>query len=179
MRTFAFLSISVFILAGCMSSMENPRYAGAQQLVINKPITVPAGSSYAYVKAVGQVVRRKEIDTYELYCKFLLPRPKESGEYVITPDTFQVLGIYNRTAELLPPIDQGVQQVAFSSYFRGGGGTQVDLELHFKLFSANQPLVKGMTCIRFGDAIFYNIPKLEEVKEVLGDLAEFQPAQIQ
>ena len=174
MRTFVFLFISIFILAGCAYNGNNSsRYAGASQLRINKPITVPAGSSFAYVKAVGQVVRRKEIGTYELYCKFLVPRPKESGESVISPDTFQVLGIYNRTAQLMP-VYPGVQQLAFSGYFRGGGGTQVDLELHFKLSSVNQPQVKGMTCVRFGDPVFYNMPKLEEVREVLGDLADFQ-----
>ncbi len=177
MKLFTLVLISTFFFTGCVANLgSRSPYADFVLLEIKRPITVPAGSSFAYVKARGQVVRRKEIGTYELYCKFLVPRPKNSGETVINPDNFTIHGIHKRFADVLP-INFGEYQVAFNGRVRphhGNGGTQVDLELYFKISSENQPQVKSLSCIRFGDPVFYNMPKVKEVQELFGDLAEFK-----
>ena len=178
MKTFTLLFISTFIFTACTSNINSRSpNVDSMQLKINQPISVPAGSSFAYVKAIGDVVRRKEIGTYELYCKFLVPRSKQSGETVISPDTFEIHGIHRRLSSVMPSYFAGTQ-FAFNGHFKrnGNSNTQTDLELFFKISSVNQPQVKSLSCIRFSDPIFYNMPTLGEVQELFGELAEFRSA---
>lgn len=179
MKSFIILLISTLIFSGCASNFKfSSRHADIVLLEIKQPITVPAGSSYAYVKATGQVVRRNQIGTYELYCKFLVPKSRDSGEAVISPGIFSIHGIHRRSAAHMPGTF-GEHQLAFNGRFvprRGNGGTQVDLELFFNISSPDQPHVKSLSCIRFSEPVLYNYPTVEEVKDLFGDLAEFRSA---
>ena len=175
MKSFISLLFAVLVLSGCTNHRWH--YPDITKLEIKRPITVPAGSSFAYIKANGQVVRRKEIGTYELYCKFLIPRPRDSAETVINPDTFSIHGIHQRFGYLMHS-DFVEHQIAFRGNFRvNGGGTQRDIELFFNITSENQPQVRSLSCIRFADPVHYNMPTLEEVAELFGDLAEFKSGQ--
>lgn len=174
MKSVIYFLFAIFVLSGC--SNHRWHYPDITELEIKRPITVPAGSSFAYIRANGQVVRRSEIGTYELYCKFLIPRPRDSAETVINPDTFAIQGIHQRFGfGHLMHDDLVEHQVAFRGNFRvKGGGTQRDIELFFNITSENQPQVKSLSCIRFADSVHYNMPTLEEVVELFGDLAEFK-----
>jgi len=177
MKRLLFSLIFTIFISGCASSSyNNAYYPGIYQLTLNQPITVQPGSSNAYIKAPGKVVRRKEIGTFDLYCKISVPRPKDSGELIINPDEFEINGIYRRTAGLY-----GHQPYSFQLAYNGGYGglfghhdsSRQDLELVINIHSINQPHVKSLSCVRFADPNFDYYPSIAEVKQVFQGLGNF------
>ena len=178
MKVITFFIALAVVLSGCTSTQPYKPY-NSDRYVLNlkQTVVVPAGSSYAYVKAPGQVVKRNDIGTYELYCKIAVPRSKSSGELVIQPDTFEIEGIYSRLASVYENEPYEFQLASSGTYggiFRRGGNTQQDLELFFELSSVNQPQIQSISCVRFADPVYYNLPKLDEVDAILGNLAEIK-----
>ena len=181
MKRFIFITIIVLLVSGCASTgYNNSYYSGIYQLKLNQPITVQAGSSYAYIKAPGQVVLRKEIGTYDLYCKIAVPRPKDSDELIISPDEFEINGIHRRNSGLYnhqPYTFQLAYNGGYGGLFRHHDASKQDLELYINLHSINQPQIKSLSCIRFADPYFGNTPSVSEVKKVLQGLAELVTAE--
>ncbi len=176
-RLLFYLIVAIFV-AGCASTgYNNSNYSGIYQFKLLKPITVSAGSSDVYIMAPGKVVRRKEISNYDLYCKIAVPRPKESGELIINPDEFEINNIYRRMSELYHSPDT-VQLAYYGGYGYGGifrhhDASRHDLELFLSIHSINQPHVKSLSCIRFGNPFFDNAPTITEMQQVFKGLAEF------
>ena len=171
----------LLIISGCTSYGINNTYHvyESYQLKLIQPIPVKAGSSYAYITAPGKIVSRGDIKTHELYCKFSMPRSKNSDATTIVPDTFEINNIYRRYSNTFPGFSDSYQ-VAFGGFGRGifsqHRSSRQDLELFLEIDSVNQPHIKSISCIRFADPYIGNSPTLEEVEAVLTGLAEFKPA---
>ncbi len=178
MKNFFIVIILSIILSGCSALNNNPYYPqNAYQFNLNQPITVSAGSSYAYVLE-GQVVKRDEINTFDVYCKLSVPRAKDSSELIIEPDVFKIKNTYQRYYSHNFEVPRDGLQVAstqLASFAGGGNGgsSRRDLTLFFELASETQAYVKSISCIRFADPRPYNLLKLEEAQNVFKDLGEF------
>ena len=177
MKNIFVLTSVLAILAGC-STLNNPYYypKNTYQFKLNQPVTVPAGSSNAYVLD-GQVVRRAEIDTFDVYCKLSVPRSKKSDELIIEPGVFKINNTYQRYysyQQVIPEADlQVASLVASFSGGGNGGSSRQDLTLYFDLESENQGYVKSMSCVRFADPRPDNLVTLEDAKQVFKDLGHF------
>ena len=165
------------IISACGSAGSAYRNYGydVYQLKLLHPLTVPAGSSHVYITAPGRVVSRQEIGTYELYCKFSIPRPKSSDQFVIKADEFRIKNIYARTPIALhsPVYRQSASYGQYSGFFNHHDLSKQDLELKFEIESQTQTNVKSMSCVRFSDPSPSNVPTLSQAREVFRGLAEF------
>ncbi len=175
MKRSLFITILVLFISGCASNGYQSSYNQVLEIKLVEPITVPAGRSFVYIKAPGQVVSRGEIGTFEVYCKFAVPRSKGSDELVIAPDVFTINNVYRRISSFHP---YQLQVASFSGHGHGGlfrhhDVSRQDLELFFSLSSVNQPNVKSLSCIRFADPFFGYTPTIGDMKQVLSGLAEF------
>ena len=167
----------IFVLSGCNSSGRPYHNNGydSYQLKLLYPLTVAAGSSHVYITAPGKVVNRSEIGTYELYCKFSVPRPKHSDELVISAGVFRIKNIYARGPLVFH--SPGNQQLAYygqySRFFNHHEVSKQELELHFEIISETQPEIKLISCVRFSDPYPENVPTLHEAREVFRGLMQF------
>ena len=166
------------VLSGCHYSggaYQNNNF-DVFKLRLLQSITVPEGSSYAYVIAPGKIVKRNEINNNELYCKFSIPRSKDSDALIITADVFKIRHIYRRApnASYLPLSKQFAYRNQYSGFFNHHDVSRQDMELHFELTSETQPHVKSMSCIRFSDPFLENVPTIGEAQDVIRGLAEFE-----
>ncbi len=121
-------------------------------------------------------MRRSEIDTFDVYCKFSVPRSRESDELVIEPGVFKINTTYQRYYSYQSQIpENGLQVASLVASFSGGNGgsSRRDLTLYFDLASENQDYVKSISCIRFADPRPYNLVTLEDAKQVFKELGSF------
>ena len=174
-----FLSFAVLIiLSGCSTFKDSPHYypKNTYQFKLNQPITVLAGSSNVYILD-GKVVRRDEIDTFDIYCKLSVPRPKQSDELTIQPDVFKITNTYQRNysyQQLIPEQNLQVARIQLASFSGGNSGaSRRDLTLYFELEAQTQTFIKSMSCIRFADPRPYNLLTLEDAQNTFKDLGSF------
>ncbi len=179
MKHYLFITLLVLFISGCASTGYRSPHNQVLELELKQPITVPAGSSFVYIKAPGQVVKPNKIGTYEVYCKFSVPRPKASDELIISPDVFHINNIYRRISgfQHYPYKTQLAFNNGFDALFRHHDASKQDLELFLSLSSVNQPGVKSLSCIRFADPFFGYSPTVADMKQVLGRLARFSHAE--
>jgi len=185
MKLVVILFTAMLLLSSCATSSypgSSVQQGGTLQVTLNQPVNVAAGSSYAYIKAPGQVVARNDIGTYELYCKFALPRPKDSPPTVIQPEVFLISNIYQRVG--MAPMLENLQVASFGVGFGGGfggafgmnQGSKRNYELYMELHSTTQSQVKSLSCIRFtGPGMGQGRPTLPEARQVLAPLATIGP----
>ena len=178
MKRYLLITILALFISGCASTGYRSAHQQVLELELKQPITVPAGRSFVYIKTPGQVVSRGEIGTFEVYCKFTVPRPRDSDALIIAPDVFTINNIYRRISGFHAHPHQlqlayGGHGFGFSGLFRHHDASRQDLELFLSLSSVNQPNVKSLSCIRFADPYFGYTPTIDDMKQVLDGLAEF------
>lgn len=136
--------------------------AAGTRIQLNEPLRVPAGTARVFIQ-FGKVRPHRELNTYETYCKFFVPRSRtELAEpYQIEADEFTVTKAQRGRDEFAD---------ASGAFRKVRDGTTTTLVVRMKIRSERQPMVAEFICARFGSNNFYDYPTVAEMKSTLGGL---------
>lgn len=136
--------------------------AAGTRIQLNEPLWVPAGTARVFIQ-FGKVRSYRELNIYETYCKFFVPRSRTELEkpYRIEADEFTVTKTQRGRDEFA---DAG------GAFLKVRERWDTTLVVRMKIRSERQPMVAQFLCARFGSNFFYGYPTIAEMKSTLGSL---------
>lgn len=186
MRTFKAMGLFLLLLlAGCESTAirdeRSPFYLppAGSKLILNQPLSIPAGMLSAYVQDGRPVYGANE---YYPFCRFEL-YALSAGSRVVQPDTFEIYRVSRQTGifasidkrRLLAGVGPGVE-LAMSD-LDDGKPSPIVYGVRMDLRSAKQPEVFRITCGHLQDpnmeARFLSIA---EIRQAMGGVFTLQLA---
>jgi len=180
------VSISVLlalVLAGCQGGGATVRVdSGSREfldlqgglLVLERSLEVGPGRARVFIQD-GTARIGYSVNEYDTQCNFQIDTIDHQG-MPIEPDTFlisRVQSLWEPVVKARPVQVAGLRVAGFDG--DGGGFSASFMGYHFWLNSPRQPHVMRMSCHGvYAEPGDLRPPTLEEIRETLGDIAQFQ-----
>lgn len=181
MKRFLAVSLAFFVLAACQNTSTTVRQSSTSNvyqqlegagLVLKQDVAVSAGKARAFVQD-GDV--RSGFDSYKPHCAFEISTINHDG-FVIEADTFAITRVQGQMLQVvsIEPIRLAGLQLAGGLGGSGGSSSYYD-GYHFWLSSVKQPEVRRLSCFGvYAQPYELYPPTLEDIRQVLGSLAEIR-----
>lgn len=143
------------------------RIAPGSTVVLNKPLTVPAGHARVFLQG-GEVRDKVRLKRYYPHCNFEI-RSVSDGTLRIEPGRFLVTDLSTDEVELVRR--QGAMQYAALRLSDGGDMMpQVARLIHHRLHAEGRPEVMRLTCHGgFSDPWQVEYPSISDIRHDLGE----------
>ena len=168
-------------LAGCQANAVDinraPAYTTVKpgsQLVLNKPLTIPANKARVYLQS-GNIVHENSVDQYSPNCSLevrtIHPSPQQ-----IHADTFRIMKISWDEESSYSKRIYASSQLITGRHLSSDGPSYENFVTHFYLHSARQPDVFRLSCAHWEDPADFNPRHLSisEIQIAAGDYFSFK-----
>lgn len=154
-------------------SSSRSRIAVGSQLLLNQPLTVPAGHARVFLQH-GKVRAKTRLRRFEPHCNFETEQVSD-GRLVIAADSFVVTARVEDEVEIVHRRSP-LRPAAFRLSGEADIPPQLNRVIHHRLHSARQPWVMRLSCYGgFADPFDVVAPSVHDIREALGELVTLAP----
>lgn len=167
--TYTFLCVFTVMLSACnqatVKDIKSQFYSvpHGSEFILNKPVTIKANTGRTFFQN-GSTIKEKSLNIYYPHCSITMNNIVNRNR-VLKPTTFIVYKVVDEEEHA----QLNILYAAIKSFGHADGPSIIGQASYYYIKSADEPDVRTLECVQWGDPFYVKYVSISDVQNVLGD----------